>query len=101
MSLLSAKVFSYEGMDLQEQSVCNASTLFNVENNNIYDAYTLFNIEEQSIHNAAIIFKSFTKDAKLSCTLSSKWWRQFVDTESTFFKQLHLSESAVKNWGNT
>ena len=67
VSLLSCKSFF--------QSVYNASTPFNVknfnvENNNVYSAYTSSNDEEQSIYNAVILFKSFTNDAKLSCTLS-------------------------------
>ena len=82
------------------QSVYNASTPFNVmnfnfENNNVYSAYTSSNDEEQSIYNAVILLKSFTKDAKLSCTLISKKGGQFVDIESTFFKQLYLSEWAL------
>ena len=88
------------------QSVYNASTPFNVknfnvENNNACSAYTSSNDEEQSIYNAVILLKSFTRDAKLSWTLISKWGEQFVDIESTFFKQLYLSEWALENWGNS
>ena len=53
------KPFSYKGMVFRE-------------NNYLYNAYTFFKDEEQSIYNAAMLFKSFTKDAKLSCTLSLK-----------------------------